>query len=70
MMMTGLRTAQGVNFNELEQLFGVDHIGSNKDAWQKWSEAGAIVSLDNGRHRISEEHWLIGDSIASDFIVL
>lgn len=70
MMMTGLRTAQGVDFKALEQLFGIDHIGSNHDAWQKWTEAGAIVFLESGRHRISEKYWLIGDSIASDLIVL
>ena len=68
--MTGLRTAMGVDFKALEQLFGIDHIASNNDAWLKWTDAGAIILLNNGRHRISEKHWLIGDSIASDLIVL
>ena len=70
MMMTGLRTALGVDFKALEQLFCIDHIASNHDAWLKWTDAGAIILLNNGRHRISEKHWIIGDSIASDLIVL
>ena len=59
-----------VHKDELKKMFGIDHIGSNKNAWQKWSDPGAIISLDKGRHRISEKHWLIGDSIASDLILL
>ena len=70
MLMTGLRTAVGVDFNELNKLWGVNHIMSNPQQWKKWVEAGAIIESKNGRHRIAEEYWLIGDSISSDLIVL
>tara|TARA_Y100000589_G_scaffold327703_1_gene370119 strand:+ start:631 stop:1773 length:1143 start_codon:yes stop_codon:yes gene_type:complete len=70
MLMTCLRTARGVDFNELNRLWGIDHIGSNPQQWKKWVEAKAIVESKNGRHRIAEDFWLIGDSIASDLIVL
>ncbi|MBI48867.1 MAG: coproporphyrinogen III oxidase [Crocinitomicaceae bacterium] len=70
MLMTGLRTAVGVDFDELNGLWGIDHIGSNPQQWKKWVEVGAIVESKNGRHRIAEEFWLIGDSISSDLIVL
>ena len=70
MLMTCLRTARGVDFDELNRLWGVDHIGSNPHQWRKWVEAEAIVESKNGRHRIAEGFWLIGDSIASDLIVL
>ena len=69
-LMTGLRTAVGVDFSELKEMWGVDHIGSNPQQWKKWIEAGAITESKNGRHRITEEFWLVGDSISSDLIVL
>ena len=69
-LMTGLRTAVGVDFSELKETWGVDHIGSNPQQWKKWIEAGAITESKNGRHRIAEDFWLIGDSISSDLIVL
>ena len=70
MLMTGLRTNMGVDFNDLNRLWGIDHIGSNPQKWKKWVEIGAIVESENGRHRITEEFWLIGDSISSELIVL
>ena len=69
-LMTGLRTAVGVDFSELKETWGVDHIRSNPQQWKKWIEAGAITESKNGRHRIAEEFWLVGDSISSDLIVL
>ena len=34
MLMTGLRTAVGVDFSELKETWGVDHIGSNPQQWK------------------------------------
>ncbi|MBM71255.1 MAG: coproporphyrinogen III oxidase [Crocinitomicaceae bacterium] len=68
MLMTGLRTSNGVDFEELKQLWGVDHILDNASAWKRWVEAGAIIPVDENRYRISERCWLIGDSISADLI--
>ena len=70
MLMTGLRTAVGVDFDELKRTWGVDHIESNSREWNRWCKAGVIVPASGGRFRINEEHWLIGDSVSSDLIVL
>ena len=67
-LMTGLRTSKGVDFNELKRVWGVDHIAENLVAWERWVEVGAIVPSKEGRHRISEKFWLVGDSISADLI--
>ena len=70
LLMTGLRTSEGVDFDLLKTIYGIDHVLENQDEWRRWVEAGAIVSAEKGRWRISEKHWLIGDSISSDLISL
>ena len=67
-LMTGLRTARGVDFQELIERWGVDHIFENKVAWKKWTKSGAIVPAQGRRFRISEKAWLIGDTISADLI--
>ena len=68
MLMTGLRTSKGVDFKGLKNQWGIDHISENRGAWEKWLEAGAIVTSEQGCHRIAEEFWLVGDSISADLI--
>jgi oxygen-independent coproporphyrinogen-3 oxidase len=73
LLMTHLRTAEGVDFNQLEKAYGFDHLSGNRDAWEKWLTAGAIVKVDgpdDARYKISEKAWLIGDTIASDFFLV
>jgi oxygen-independent coproporphyrinogen-3 oxidase len=67
-LMTGLRTSKGVDFNELKRIWGVDHIAENLVAWERWVKVGAIVPSKEGRYRISEKFWLVGDSISADLI--
>lgn len=73
MLMTSLRTAEGVDFNALDKDLGFDHLSSNRDSWGKWLAAGAIIKVGGqteARYRISEKAWLIGDTIASDFFLI
>ncbi len=67
-LMTGLRTARGVDFQELFERWGVDHISENKVAWEKWTKDGAIVPTGDRCFRIIEQAWLIGDTISADLI--
>lgn len=67
-LMTGLRTSNGVDFGELKKLWGVDHISENASEWKRWVDAGALIPVDENRYRISENYWLIGDSISADLI--
>jgi oxygen-independent coproporphyrinogen-3 oxidase len=69
MLMTSLRTAEGVDFNRL----GFDHLSGNSNSWDKWLAAGSIIKVGGPnaeRYRISEKAWLIGDTIASDFFLI
>ena len=68
MLMTGLRTSKGVDFDGLKSQWGVDHVSENRGAWERWGKAGAIIPTGEGRHRISERFWLVGDSISADLI--
>lgn len=68
-LMTGLRTAKGVDFDELKSKFQVDHLSENREAWKRLVINGAVVQVGN-RWRVSEKYWLVGDSIASDLISL
>ena len=68
-LMTGLRTAKGVDFEGLKSKFQVDHLSENREAWKRLVSNGAVVQVGN-RWRVSEKYWLVGDSIASDLISL
>ena len=68
MLMTGLRTSRGVDFAGLKSQWGVDHIADNNGTWERWIKAGAIIPTSEGRHRIAEGFWLVGDSISADLI--
>lgn len=72
MLMTGFRTSRGVNFSELNKLYGVDHRGENPGLLESRLKAGLLEAHPflEGRFRIPEKHWIVGDSIASDFFSL
>jgi oxygen-independent coproporphyrinogen-3 oxidase len=60
MIMTGLRTAEGVSEVLLKE---------NPLAFEKWTASGDLVKAGGGseNYRVSEKSWLIGDGISSDF---
>ncbi len=71
-LMTGLRTAKGVDFKALEKTWGYNPAKLNPKEWKSRIEAGDIVQTKAGEEtafRIPENKWLIGDSIATDFFV-
>ena len=72
MLMTGLRTSRGVDFEELKRRFSTDHLAENPGVFESLTKSGRLAPHPTlkGRHRIPEEQWIVGDSIASDFFVL
>ena len=72
LLMTGFRTSRGVDFAELHRLFGTDHLTENSGIFDKRLNSGHLEQHPTleGRFIIPEKHWIIGDSIASDFFVL
>lgn len=71
-LMTGLRTASGVNFEDLEKRWGHNPAKHNQALFNKWVLEGGLVqdSQNPGSvFRIPEAKWLIGDRIASDLFV-
>lgn len=66
LVMTRLRTAEGLNLHTCKTLFGLEPSDIDSHAWKKYiSERSLIVAGDSVR--IAESSWLIGDRIASDF---
>lgn len=68
-LMTGLRTAQGLDLDALEVGFGRR---PDVDEAREWGDAvsrGRLVP-EGGRWRIPEAQWLIGDAIASAFFAI
>ena len=71
-LMTGLRTASGVNFEALEKRWGYNPAKLNHALFNKWTLEGGLVQVSQNTgtvFRIPEAKWLIGDRIASDLFV-
>jgi oxygen-independent coproporphyrinogen-3 oxidase len=68
-LMTGLRTALGVDLTALEDRFGRRPDVEEARAWSNSVDQGLIVPTDAG-WRIPEAQWLIGDAIASEFFAI
>lgn len=71
-LMTGLRTASGVNFDGLEKRWGHNPAKHNHVLFNKWILEGGLVQVSQNPEsvfRIPEAKWLIGDRIASDLFV-
>ena len=66
-IMTGLRTAKGIDPSALESQFGLRPEQVNGDAWQRVLQSGELIQTPSGRFRIPEEQWITGDRIAVDF---
>jgi oxygen-independent coproporphyrinogen-3 oxidase len=69
MLMTGFRTAAGVDLAETEKKWGLRPDLIDPKAWEQALEHGVL--LETGpRVRVAEESWLIGDSVAAQFFAV
>lgn len=63
-LMTGLRTAMGIDLEALERDFQRRPDLLEPEAWFAALNSGQLIEREDGRVRIAEKAWLIGDSIA------
>lgn len=64
-LMTGLRTADGISPQSLEQSWALRPDVLEPAMWSRLIQEGRITSLPEGRYRIPETHWITGDQVAS-----
>lgn len=68
-VMTGLRTARGIEPDALEKRFGLRPDVVEPALWSRLLTEGKLVALGGGRYRIPEEHWVMADAIAADLFL-
>ena len=65
LVMTGLRTAQGISPEQLHSTTGVRPQEVDEAAWTQALEGGRLVEHQPGWFRIPEPNWITGDQVAS-----
>ena len=65
-VMTGLRTMEGINPEQLHAVYGRDPRTADAQAWQSAVLKRELIQLPNGSFRIPEDNWLFADAIASE----
>ncbi|GAB4381371.1 MAG: radical SAM family heme chaperone HemW [Salibacteraceae bacterium] len=65
-IMTSLRTVEGLDFNSIPEMFRGDVIKSAAQLAGKWKNE---LMLEESRLRIDPDHWLICDSIVRELIL-
>lgn len=68
-MMTGLRTASGVNIARLEESFSSEILDHFEKELTKGLQSGVLKTTEN-HLIIPEENWFLADGIASDLFIL
>ena len=66
-ILTGLRTATGINPSALKKASGHDLIQAEAEAWGNGISSGELVEIHPGQFRISEKSWLLADAISARF---
>lgn len=69
MVMIGLRTAKGVNLDNLNQKFSKNILKHFHQTSAEKLEMG-ILQIENNHLIIPEKHWFLADGIASDLFIL
>ena len=64
--MTGLRTMEGINPEQLHAVYGRDPRTADAQAWQSALLKRELMQLPNGCFRIPEDNWLFADAVASE----
>lgn len=66
-IITGLRKAEGIDFNKMEESLGSHPVEALKKAAEKFVISGKLVS-DSTSLRFTEESWLVSDMILCDLL--
>jgi oxygen-independent coproporphyrinogen-3 oxidase len=67
--MTRLRTKWGIDLDHIQQAFGIDLIGREKNRIEQWQQ-GELIVCDNHVLQLTEKGLLLADRIASDLFIV
>ena len=68
-LMTGLRTARGIDLTALESRFGLRPDVTEPEAWKRFLNQVILKEVGSGVYRIAEPHWVMADAIAAELFV-
>ena len=68
-LMTGLRTARGIDMTDLESRFGLRPDVTEPEAWRRFLNQGILKEVSGGVYRIAEPHWVMADAIVTELFV-
>ena len=68
-LMTGLRTARGIDLTALSNHFGLRPDVTEPEAWKRFLNQGILKEIGSGVYRIAEPHWVMADAIAAELFV-
>ena len=68
-LMTGLRTAQGIDLTDLSNHFGLRPDVTEPETWKRYVNQGILKEVGSGVYRIAEPHWVMADAIAAELFV-
>lgn len=68
LIMTSLRTREGIEMKRMEKLFSTDIISAFEKNISKWVNSGKIIKLEN-QYLLSKEGRFFADGIASDLFI-
>lgn len=68
LIMTSLRTREGIEMKRMEKLFSTDIITAFEKNISKWVNSGKIIKLEN-QYLLSKEGRFFADGIASDLFI-
>jgi oxygen-independent coproporphyrinogen-3 oxidase len=68
-VMTRLRTKWGIDLDHIQQAFGIDLIGRERNRIDQWQQ-GELIVCDNHVLQLTEKGLLLADRIASDLFIV
>jgi len=68
-LMTGLRTARGINLADLEDRFGLRPDVAEPEAWKRFLNQGVLEEVGGEVYRIAEPNWVMADAISAELFV-
>ncbi|MBO75107.1 MAG: coproporphyrinogen III oxidase [Flavobacteriales bacterium] len=68
-LMTGLRTAKGIELIDFAKQFGLRPDVAEPEVWGRFLNQGLIAEIGAGRYRIPESRWVMADAIAAELFV-
>lgn len=68
-LMTGLRTARGIDLTHLANRFDLRPDATEPEAWKRFLSQGVLQEIGPGVYRIAEPHWVMADAISAELFL-